>query len=809
MIIPRPTGVPFDHVEAELAALPIASEASFRFSPVVLDRVTSRQRVLWGAAERNILASAASISPDEFAKIRDRVWFGHISADVDTRTKVTLVKYLRNLATMYLDSLGRPIELAPQTEEQNGPSPHTRIRWSWLCRALPPDLLLTARNNGDAEDCVNSVSPMVKRLLQENGFVEPHLHLGAAADFPLLWSNIMHAFAVEEIDEKAMASPGASFNDGSKLAKWILWAAVMRLVVAEWLLSDEKAGDRRGLLDFSGAVWRARMNVGLRNDLGRLATEFAKGREGSSPLHFVRGRTIYRSLIRPLSHLGGLREQWEAFGAHSCPTKRKDVLQNDPLSRIFDWPNTSEASPESVFVRKALTFMENNEETGDFAHFFWQIVRVRCLAYRHLVQRPLTPGLQWFVRSFSRIKPFRKSLTDEASLEAALQQSGSKQGLRSLEVRIGTEESVSQCLEKLRKVNRAQSIDVMTEVGAVFHFSRNRGGGWKQGYLNAHGLDHSYPGTPHDEELNLCQNVGNPSGFRFARFYSEQRRHAQALVSILQGFPGVLGTFRGVDLCTDEAGVPIWVMAPMIRWVREAGQYAFLKLRQRGLSKIPQLRTTIHAGEDFAHLLTGLRRLDEAVRYLGLEEGDRIGHGLALGVDPETWARRTERIVQTREERLLDLLWEWSCYARLEVEVNSARLAYLQSTIARLGNSIFEQSSTPEELSEFVRYLHDERELRSLGFPSRARVRTERRGSSDGERSKGKRLLEEYLRSTEVWRNGRVLETIAWEGLEHELEALKGLQRALRGNLGKLGLIVEITPSSNLMVAEGASPVWR
>ena len=29
--------------------------------------------------------------------------------------------------------------------------------------------------------------------------------------------------------------------------------------------------------------------------------------------------------------------------------------------------------------------------------------------------------------------------------------------------------------------------------------------------------------------------------------------------------------------------------------------------------------------------------LDDAIQYLGLEEGDRIGHGTALGISPDTW----------------------------------------------------------------------------------------------------------------------------------------------------------------------------
>lgn len=205
-------------------------------------------------------------------------------------------------------------------------------------------------------------------------------------------------------------------------------------------------------------------------------------------------------------------------------------------------------------------------------------------------------------------------------------------GLRSLELRLGTEDGVSACLKKVRQVEEAmfpvdddlvfrsrrsqyrenKNQSTRVEVGVLFHFSRKRGGGWESGSLNAYGLDHSYPGIVRHSRKPLS-DAGNPSGFRFARFYLEQRRHAQALVSIFQKYPRALRTVRGIDLCTDEAGVPIWVMAPLVRWVKEAGQQAASHLRKRGEFTMPPPRLSIHAGEDFVHLLTGLRGLDHAI----------------------------------------------------------------------------------------------------------------------------------------------------------------------------------------------------
>jgi hypothetical protein len=457
----------------------------------------------------------------------------------------------------------------------------------------------------------------------------------------------------------------------------------------------------------------------------------------------------------------------------------------------------------------------------------------------------LTPGLQWFVQFFSRIKPLRKNISERVLTSTAAHICGKDAGLRSLEVRLGTEEGVSHCLEKIRQVEKAvfsnsndsvwrslrshqdkemsdetnkESKGVNSlEVGVVFHFSRKRGGGWEQGKLNAYGLDHSYPGIIRTGSKRL-KDTGNPTGFRFARFYLEQRRHAQALVSVFQKYPRALRTVRGVDLCTDEAGVPVWVMAPLVRWVRDAGQQAAIQLRRRGEFKIPPLRTSFHAGEDFVHLLTGLRRLDDTVTYLRLEEGDRLGHALSLGVDPTGWCGRVGRVVQTREERLFDLIWEWSCYAKQGIGVASERLAYVRTEMVRLARSIFGQSYAPEDLMDFVDRLHKEQELSAEGFPDQPAIRAynlkrQLAKDKDEQEPDGRRLLRIYLSEEKVWRNGRIPETIDLRNVKHEQTALTKLQDGLRRKIGRLCLTIEVNPSSNLLIGDLGNfmghPLWR
>jgi hypothetical protein len=852
MSAPRLASIPFEHVEAELAAFPLASESSFRLCITSLDPLISKNDKLWQNAEKHVLNTLPSIPPDETVAIRDKLWFNSSNQDVEITKSVSLFDYLKRLAESYLDSNGRPSQDTSETDFHGYVGPEARLRWSWLCRALPPDFLRVLREVVDPDAHQFPLHPVIQQLLQDQGFAETHLHLGASPDFSLGWASLMWGLTKNESKHSDFENFGADFDHGRELGTWVLYAAVVRLLLAQRFF-DESTSDssEKDLLKYACERHKNRLDVVECSRLATLLSEFRQGKwskfqksqTGIKPKEqlakrFARTRALLRRLMDSSGILRSRQMESQELRALQNPESRSDIYLNDPLARIVGWHPTEAVSPETLFVAKGLKFVEKNENS-DFTTLFWQVIRIRCLVYRHVVQRPLTPGLQWFVRFFSRIKPVRKNIPDIVLASTAARVCGKEVGLRSFEVRLGTEESVSECLTKVRNIEKAlrpvdkyagwRSAQVLNkvqvdalnkerneagkfEVGVVFHFSRKRGGGWEQGKLNAFGLDNSYPGKA--SKRKPIKGAGNPSGFRFARFYMEQRRHAQALVSLFQKYPRALRTVRGFDLCTDEAGVPVWVMAPLIRWVREAGQQAAIQLKRRGELNIPPTRLSVHAGEDFIHLLSGLRRLDETLTYLKLEEGDRLGHALSLGVDPSVWCRRAGRVVITREERLFDLIWEWSRYAKHSIGVSSDRLAYVRTEIVRLAKFIFNKSCSPEELMEFINQLNDEEKLGAEGFPDKPEIRTynsEQR--SEEQQDKTKSLLNAFLRHEDVWRRGRVSETIDLRNIKHEEASLCQLQDGLRRKVGKLCLTIEVNPSSNLLIGDLGNfvghPLWR
>ena len=172
--------------------------------------------------------------------------------------------------------------------------------------------------------------------------------------------------------------------------------------------------------------------------------------------------------------------------------------------------------------------------------------------------------------------------------------------------------------------------------------------------------------------------------------------------------------------------------------------------------------------------------------------------------------------MQTLEERLFDLVWEWGYYASRGIAVGGARLPYLRSTIDRLSRKMFGGEHTPEDLVQFVRALHCERELSAQGFPRQIDVADacEHNVPVAAMSNMAQKLVRDYLRNTEVCERGRALETIAVKRTGPRTgSAAESSGAHFERKWGRRGLTVEVNPSSNLMIGDlgdlDEHPIWR
>ena len=67
-----------------------------------------------------------------------------------------------------------------------------------------------------------------------------------------------------------------------------------------------------------------------------------------------------------------------------------------------------------------------------------------------------------------------------------------------------------------------------------------------------------------------------------------------------------------------------------------------------------QLGRTFHVAEDYYDIVDGLRAIDESVYFLNFGEGDRLGHCVALGIEPQQYYKTRNYTIILPKQNLLD-----------------------------------------------------------------------------------------------------------------------------------------------------------
>lgn len=292
----------------------------------------------------------------------------------------------------------------------------------------------------------------------------------------------------------------------------------------------------------------------------------------------------------------------------------EDVWYNDPL-------DGDKILPEAAFMAESFAYLASQAQAKpsdeDYVRLWTQYLRVKCMLYRHIVADPAEVGLSTFSRRYNRIDQYVGSSLEKLAPNLSLDEPELE--LKAVEVRSAPPRTAGLCLEKTRSV-RACSKQFGIEMGWVFHFIRDRG---------------------HDDKFP-----------RYAGIFRAHGRAAATLERCIQHWPDLLREIRGLDLASEELQGPLWLAVPSLLKLRDVSRR--VAGQKWGLQP---LRLTLHVGEDFRHIASGLRAIHEPFAWQIVKRGDRLGHALALGVDATEWCKQHPYILQPRLERILDLAW--------------------------------------------------------------------------------------------------------------------------------------------------------
>ncbi|MDE7011468.1 MAG: hypothetical protein K2O93_09645 [Oscillospiraceae bacterium] len=300
----------------------------------------------------------------------------------------------------------------------------------------------------------------------------------------------------------------------------------------------------------------------------------------------------------------------------------------------------------------------------------------------------------------------------------------------------------------------------------------------------------------------------------------EVRARARALAEALSVSPYLCSRIRGIDGCANEVDCRPEVFAAAFRYLRSFQSTEPWTAGSLLPAPVHRLSVTYHAGEDFYDIADGLRAIDEAMCFLDYRRGDRIGHALALGVDPQIhYQMKSMSIVLPKQNRLDDLVWLIFRGRALGVPIDPQLYGALQQEALWLLQDIYGDaisrnnwSITLQDYFCSMLLRGDAPELyRTMSFQmpealydsqySRCQITSSRSAQDLMPFRQSWKIAGMYYYYHYGWREKREgRKSIRISIRPDYIALLRQMQLALQQHLAARGILIECNPSSNVLI---------
>lgn len=349
------------------------------------------------------------------------------------------------------------------------------------------------------------------------------------------------------------------------------------------------------------------------------------------------------------------KEQYEQFDNWTKPDKLKHLisqavkLRETLFSKISKIVHVNEAftrQAESSLYISVLHYLSMYPDNKKVASSFHHYLLILGLVNQMLVQQPQCFGFEQFQHYTSNgLREYSEQEYEQRFLQLAGNQ---LDNIKIIEGRFSpkdTQDKNNQLIDKIRRgwllLNKRQGCN-KSDIRLIAHFIKRA-----------------------DKQKK---------DIRFKELRLKNRKICEALISLRNSGSKNGKTIVGIDAAASEFDTSPEVFAPV-----------FKKLREKGFQHF-----TYHAGEDFYHLLGGLRAIYEATTFLNLQRGDRIGHATAAGVDPETWAHNVGcEVVVPIGAYMDDLLFVYNLISNNECKALDSLMPRLYMRITELSREIY------------------------------------------------------------------------------------------------------------------------
>lgn len=288
--------------------------------------------------------------------------------------------------------------------------------------------------------------------------------------------------------------------------------------------------------------------------------------------------------------------------------------------------NSILSSERELMYNTFRLILEGDKDSKILGTLFYAYLSYK-IAFRHaIVQLNSTVGFH----NFSEYEELKDNFIEDSYkpflYQAAIESFLKENKNRYLETRIVPGESAEDILKKIEEISGGVDEKFRPQFSIILHFIKKR-------------------------------DYRDDIKYRHKLFREDIKKRAFAIYHFRNNKDNwdnnsLAGCVVGIDAANSEVYCRPEVFAQAFRFLRNHS------VVNRSLNRQENLNITFHVGEDFFDIADGLRAVEEAIIFLNLRNGDRLGHCLVLGTDVnQYYSRRYHTICATKQVILDNMAW--------------------------------------------------------------------------------------------------------------------------------------------------------
>lgn len=718
------------------------------------------------------------------------------------------------------------------------------LKWRQLSYQLGEDLLTSAyfAYNDFVESYERTIfawKPIIttnnKRLkaMLEKGSAENHFHLkGSAPHFQLSWISLMNnitgreeEFGVIEKELRLMPNVDYSFDNSQFRFKVLIKkASLIRMFLFKELILNEEFIERKKLNKLLKKIEDLKTDDKQKEELQRKIDKIrAKESHFNETLNSETNSEINLFLNEVQQDINFLKYEYGKKFDSEIPDYA--IPENVSRNNYNHKENQKHYNGnillygERFFLYTVLKKIYSGDKKAlKYMYMFHAYIVIKERFRDEFIQINKRVGFANFATYQNRKGFFLSGIYEDAVINMAVNASVYDQNIESLEARIapgniegkikGSERAVYN--NKFYDLEKLKHEEILAKWEKQSKISKNEAKHFYTVHFTK--LAEKYCDAEKAVKKNKYKEMVQPIN---AKERKTVKKQAFEIIEMRKKSSETKKKLLGIDAANVEIGCRPEVFAQAFRYLREYN----VKNEFENFDKdeIHDLGVTYHAGEDFFCIIDGLRAIDETIRFLGYRQGDRLGHALALGINPHDYYEVKKYSTIFPKQLYLDnCAWLLAKISEYNIKTSDSLKSKLKSTYFRLYSEIYDDI-LGEEVSyqtyynawklrgdnpEYYMLEKDKKQFNKRpSFDFWEKCGIDFRKEELKELRKNNRICELYMNyhyNPQVRLNGMKSEVVK---VSHDfIELTVKLQRAMQYDIARRNICIESNPSSNYVI---------